>query len=136
MGIKDILEKYIKDLNENNKGYENDKNPLVINKDWKSYNGEEIDVIYVGDNPGVKEIDGEYFVGKAGIKAREFIEVNNKMFGFKNQMIFNKTPYFSKETLNLNKKRVLKKDKEEDKEAKEVTNKNYEYIRESISLTI
>lgn len=137
MGVKEILDKYIKDLNENNKGYENNENPLVINKDWENYNKEKIDVIYVGDNPGEEEKkQNKYLVGPSGIKAQNFIQVNNKIFGFENHLIFNKTPYFSKKTLFLNKKRVLKKDKEEDKIIKEAINTNYERIKESISLTV
>lgn len=137
MGVKEILEKYIKDLNENNKGYENDENPLVINKDWENYNKEKIDVIYVGDNPGEEEKkQNKYLVGPSGIKAQEFIKVNDKIYNYKHPIFFNKCTYFSASTKSLNKKDTSKIKDSKKKESQEKINKNHQYILENISLTV
>jgi hypothetical protein len=115
--IKSIIDIYIEKLlklkKEANSIATYEKHPLIINEDWKNIE-EDIQIIYCGDNPGVKEkATGKYFKGNAGDELTMFIDINNKYLGVSKYCFFNKTPFHSIKTIDItqsiDKKEYVKK---------------------------
>ncbi len=74
---------------------------LGLNKNWSKIT-DQLDVIYCGDNPGDEELAAkEYFVGRAGFKLRSFVELTNAQYEINEYAFFNKTPYSSTRTKDI-----------------------------------